>query len=218
MPRIGRDDVHHEGVLRIVESAREMPDWKASRFRKTEILYQNVRYFVSEAGRGAGRRHRYVLEPWPAELADIPARSIVYDAEYVANRDGGRSQAWLGLLLWPLQLAVSPLLGCLWSRTKRRLEGPLALNAKTATSRSLFCEYLLALALGVLAWPLVIYPSFFPDLSPLATAATAVALLVDGAMRYDRMQNDPEDLLGVVEWLNRFHGHRTRPRASRQNW
>ena len=193
-----------------------MPDWKASRFRKTEILYDDTRYFVAEASRAAGQRHRYVLEPWPTELADIPARSIVYDAEYVATRDGGRGQAWLGLLLWPLQLAISPLLGCLWSDTKRRLEGPLALNARAANSRSVFCEYLLALALGVLIWPLVIYPSLFPELSPVATAAGAAGLLVDAAMRYDRLQDDPEDLLGVVEWLTRFRWRQSRARAPDQ--
>ena len=205
MDRVGRDTVQREGRRLIVHSAREMPDWQARRFRRTRVVVGGQPFFVADAGRGADRRHRYVLEPWPDELADRPSRTIVYDDEYVALRDGGRLHAWMGLLLWPLQTLAAPLLGCLWHQTKRALEAPLALEARRATRQSIFAQYGIALALAAFSWPLAIHGAIAP-VSPFTTAGAAIVLLIDAAMRYEHLQNHPEDLLGCFEWLARLRG------------
>jgi hypothetical protein len=204
MQRVGRDSVQTEGPRRIVESAREMPEWQASQFRKTEVLFEDERFFVAEASRSPGRRYRYVLEPWPDDLADRPSRTILYDGEYIALRDAGRIRAWLGLLLWPAQALAMPVLGCLWNGTKRRLQGHLALNASRATNQSLLAEYVAVLLLGIYTWVLLLAPWAGSELSPLATASAAAALLLDAVLRYDHLQDHPEDLLGVGEWLVRL--------------
>jgi len=73
-----------------------------------------------------------------------------------------------------------PFLGCLWNRMKRSLEGPLALNARRATNRSLLAAYLLALLLVITTWVLLLAPWMAPALSPISTAGMAAGLLLDG--------------------------------------
>jgi hypothetical protein len=201
--RIGPDTLHREGARVIVTTRREMPDWKPSSFRRAEVVRDGERLFVEDVVRTDDRCFRYVLAPWPDDLADRPSRSIVYDAEYVAHRDGGRANAWLGLLLWPFQTLAAPVLGCLWNATKQRLQARAGVNAGRATFVSVFCEYLAVLALGILAWLTVLDRSLVP-VSPFAIFAAALALLADAAMRYDHLMDHPEDLLGVGEWLARF--------------
>jgi hypothetical protein len=204
LERVGRDRVHREGRRVIVQSPREMRDWYASSFRRVEVRYEGERYFVAEATRGGDRRMRYVLEPWPPELADRPSRSIVYGEEYVRLRDGGRGPAWVGLALWPLQAAAGPILGCLWCRPKRWLEPRVGMDASRATQQSLFGEYLLALCLVVLSWLSLLDRSLIAGASPLAPFGAALLLLADAVMRYDHLQDRPEDLLGVGEWIARI--------------
>ena len=203
MERVGPDTVHREGRRVIVRAAREMPDWTVSSFRRAEIRFEGEPYFVCEASRDDERRFRYVLEPWPADLYDRPSHHLTYDAEYVALRDGGRARAWIALLLWPLQMLTAPALGCLWNRTKRRLERHLGLNSGRATRVSLFCQYLVVLGLGLLAW-LSLLDASLVGVSPFALFGAAMVLLADAVMRYDHLQKNPEDLLGVGEWLARF--------------
>lgn len=204
MDRLGRDTIHREGCRVIVESPVLMPEWKASKFRPTEIVYQGDRFYVAEVSRGPDGRHRYRLDLWPEDLFDRPSRTILYEEEYVRLRDGDRSRAWLGLLAWPVLVLASPALGCLWNASKRGLQRRIGVDPRMSTLQSLFGEYVLALLLGVATYALMLGGSSVANASPLSTLAGSLVLLLDAAMRYDHLQKHPEDFLGVGEWLARW--------------
>lgn len=182
MDRLGRDTVHREGRRLIVQSPVPMPEWKASTFRRTEVVYRDEHYFVADVSKSTDGRHRYVLEPWPHGLCDRPSRTIRYEEEYIRLRDGNRARAWAALLLWPLLLCANPVIGCLWAATKRGLQRRVGLDPRLATLQALFCQGL--------RWQAIL--------------GAAMVLLLDAIMRYSHLQTHPEDFLGVGEWLTRF--------------
>ena len=67
-----------------------MDGWEVRHYRKTRVHFDGVAYHIlrQEATRSGGVR--YVLEPWPQELADAPAHEIHYDLAYVEARDAAR--------------------------------------------------------------------------------------------------------------------------------
>lgn len=197
--QLGPDRLRFEGERAIVESPREMPDWRASRFRRTEVRLEGERFFVAAVER-VGRGYRYRLELWPADLTDRPSHALDYDAAYVEARDAGRERAFLALALWPLVVVAMPLLGLLWHRSKRRLAGLLGLDPGRATRVSLLVQYVTVLVLGVLTWALTLAPEYAP-VTWRQTLITALVLLVDAAYRWDHAMDAPEEHLGLFEWL-----------------
>ena len=197
---VGPDLVHFEGRRLVVETRSPMPDWRATSYRRTAVVYEDRTYYVATEHQAGRRRFRYVLEPWPDDLHDRPARTVVYDDAYTAARNAGRGRAWASLLLWPVLETTSPLFGCLWSGAKQRLQAELGIDAYRATRRSMLGEYLLSLSFAVLFFLLLLDPSLAP-LSPLSALATSVVALVDAAYRWNHVMDHPHEHVGVFEWL-----------------
>ena len=167
----------------IVQSPVLMPEWKASKFRRTAVVYEDSRFFVAEATRGPDGCHRYVLEPWPDDKGDRPSRTILYEQEYVRLRDANRARAWVALFLWPAMVCANPVVGCLWTRTKRSLQRRLGLDPKLATLQALLCQYVLVLLLVVTTYAVMWGYVVVPGVSWPGVLVAALVLLLDAVMR-----------------------------------
>jgi hypothetical protein len=101
-------------------------------------------------------------------------------------------------------VCANPVVGCLWTRTKRSLQRRLGLDPRLATRQALLCQYLLVLLLVVTTYAVMWGYVVVPGVSWPGVLVAALLLLVDAVMRYDHLQKHPEDFLGVGEWLGRF--------------
>src|SRR5688500_1277582 len=136
---VGSDVVRFRGSALVVESAADMPDWDFRDYRRTAVLFRDRKYCVAEKRLVPGGWYRYVLEPW-VDGADVPGRTITYDAGYsaardAAARDGARRDRVSAALFF-----VSPLLGLLPARAKLALNDRYAFDPSTVTRQSVFLE------------------------------------------------------------------------------
>ena len=109
---VGADRVWTRGTTVVVESAADMPEWELRQYRRTAIVVGGQRYAVVEKRLLDGGGYRYVLEPWP-EGADVPGRTVVYDAEYANARDAAARLATRRDRVGKALFFVGPLLGLL---------------------------------------------------------------------------------------------------------
>lgn len=216
--KIGRDKVTFVGELVVIHARREMADWQVREFCRVPIHFQDRKYYLSEKG-PAERPYAfcYVLAPWPANLHEESKLSIVYDAEYVAERDGVARTDQAAEVSRLALLLIYPMLGFLWSGTKRRLAEHLGIIARRSTSASLFFEaFLLALYAVLWSWSggfaTVLFGLFGGGSFGAWTFGTAFFHLVvlgilcwDWVMRLDGLlREDVAYPIGFFEWLRRF--------------
>jgi hypothetical protein len=188
-----------------------MPDWKATRYRKTAVVFEERTYFVASRTPLSGGVWRYVLSPWPEDLNDEPGNVVHYDEAYVGEREAGRQaqqrheKRALGLFF------VNSLLGFLFSGVKLRLNERYAIDPIAATRRSVFFEFLVLINLGAL---LVIgsfasvlsgaYAGRLVEVFPLRILLFAAALVaIDAVIRKDRLERGGMRQYGFCEWLFR---------------
>jgi hypothetical protein len=137
---IGSDTVSLQGMTVVIEAACEMPEWRATRYRRTAVRIGAHTYFVSSKDRRPGGACRYVLEPWPEDHHDMPGNVVQYDPVYVKERDlrrreqARREKEAFGL--WVVRL----LLGFLPSGVKHRLNERYGFHPLTVTEQSLFIQ------------------------------------------------------------------------------
>jgi hypothetical protein len=195
-----------------------MPEWKATRYRKTAVVYGEQTYAVVSCMRLPAGGCRYVLEPWSPDDHDAPGNTVHYGETYVLERDALRREQSrlekkaLGLFL------VTWLLGFLYSETKLRLNERYAIHPVRITLASLFIEYLAFIGLMVL---LVILgaagglgPAFGASsqrvvgglLQPLPLILGIAVLAPDLVIRRSRAGTGAMTQYGLYEWaFRRLH-------------
>jgi len=147
---VGSDALLFKDGRLIVHSSCEMPEWKATRYRKTAVVFNERTYAVVSRLRLPAGGCRYVLEPWSPDDHDAPGNTVHYGEAYVLERDALRREQLrlekkaVGLFF------VTWLLGFLYSETKLRLNERYAIHPVAVTEHSLFIEYLALIGLMVL--------------------------------------------------------------------
>jgi hypothetical protein len=195
---VGPDRVRFSGDNLVVEAACEMPDWKATRYRRTAIVFRQRTYFVASSASQASGVHRYVLEPWPEDLHDEPGRIIDYHAAYALERDERRRRQARVERESLVLFFLSPLLGFLPSGLKLALNDRYGYDPVTVTGRSLFIQRLLMLMLMALA-PL----SLFAGIPIAPVAGLLLMVLVDLVIRQGRQLRGTMRQYGFWEWAVR---------------
>jgi hypothetical protein len=205
---IGRDRLYRAGERLILVSRVDMRLLHPRKYRRTTVTVDDRPYFVARREGGDGRDYRYVLEPWPTTVTDLPGAIVTYDAEFVTMRDSEmRSQSRL-VLAHRFLLPLMPVAGFMPSRLKLLLEDKLGIPARRSTFLSILLELAVFFALGVLSW-VVTYASLqagalggMPELVGPAKLYTAVSLLlVDTWFRYGSYVRGDRIPYGVGEWL-----------------
>lgn len=207
------DRVWVDGEDRIVVAARALPDWQATSFRRTAVVFRDVTYYVADVlskdpGRPApknDRGFRYRLSPWPDSLMDRPSRTIVYDSAEVQRREREHRSTIMGVFasvsLISLCVPIYPLLGLLPSFIKAALQKRFQISSLTTTRWSLRVEYWIALAAAVTAFASLIAPVPIHPGPIWLAPITSLACLVDFFARWDRVNEREHLQYGFLEWL-----------------
>jgi hypothetical protein len=196
---IGRDRIRFHGRAVLVESDVDMGDWEFRTYRRTAVLFRDVRYFVSEKRLLPDGSYRYRLEPWNADLTDLPGAVIEYDESYVVARDRARREGARRDRESAALFFVSPLLGFLPSRLKLTLNDRYAFDPRDVTGQSLFLErvllYMLIALLAIGGFTRVLGAALF------WVAGAAVAVAIDLVVRTGRLEVGEMEQPGFCEWI-----------------
>jgi hypothetical protein len=202
------DQVFSRGDALFVSSLREMPDWRVSAFRKTQVAFADRPYFVAVVEVGRDGRRLYHLRPWEPTDTDPPGRVIEYNMEYVLAREESVSRARRHWAASGFILFLAPLVGFLPAHLKKQLEDRFDLDSRMATRYSLVLEWGLLLAFS--SWMVAsalgktILAGWDPELQMVLILAPDAVIrtvwLIDGSRFY-----------GFYEWLARVFARRGGP-------
>jgi hypothetical protein len=193
--RLGTDRLIDEGDDLVVY-APPMDGWTVRKFRRLAILVEGRRYYVGERRELNPRVVRYQLHRWPDDDTDLAGGELVYDEQFVLERDVAASDRRIRQQQRLLRWALQPLYGFRWEAAKRRAHVAWGFHPRTITKYSLYLQWVLILLLS--AWVIFI-PTFV--YGPIAF------LLIDGFFRVAELFRDPEVPYGFYEWL--FHWRKT---------
>ena len=224
--QVGPDRVTLSPRQVIIEAVRLMPDWQVREFKPSPIYFEDRKYrLIAKQPAEKPFAIRYVLEPCPESGLDAGKTFFTYDAESVAERDGGHREGAKTEVASKALLPLYPMLGFLWSGTQRRLE-KFGFVSHSITGISVFVGFCLVflhtvsavilinsslrsgkLALGGLIR--LMSNSNELSLGPVALpilwldVVLEVALIVDVAMRYTYLSRDDQWCGGFLEWVFR---------------
>jgi hypothetical protein len=223
---VGPDRVTIREQQVIIEAKHPMPDWEVRELNPVPIYFEDRKFHLVHKGK-AERPYavRYSLQPWPEGHSSGTMLFFNYDAEAVAERDGGRRVGQRDELFRAFLIPVYPFLGLLWSGTQRRLTrfgfvphaisgvsifitfclafgqmvfASIMLNASARTGKVMVGGYIRALAGGD---HFHIGPVSIPVW--LFDCLLMLALVADFAIRYSNYLREDQWAGGFLEWLVR---------------
>jgi hypothetical protein len=203
--KVGDDLVTRRGEQLVVCSKVDMDDWQIQQNRKTVIYINDETWCVVGKEYSDTKSVRYLLDPWPEPLKEIPGRRIRYNEEYVKARNEAEERKKKEDAYSPILHHLRAFIGFLPSRVKSRIEADYGIPARSATIVSIVFELLLFFLSGAFlqiftygtmgAFELVVFvPTFI---------ISTLALLIDLVMRYRSYLREDLYPLGAFEWLIR---------------
>src|SRR5262245_5944757 len=88
--QVGPDRVTISGSEVIIEAKRAMPDWEVRELNPIPLYFEDKKFFLVEKRKAAAPYAvRYLLHPWPEDQSIGTKLFYSYDAEAVAEREGG---------------------------------------------------------------------------------------------------------------------------------
>lgn len=142
------DQIWADLNARWIVTPEPVRNWRAARYRKVRIQLEGLPYAITGAGQMADRRYLYTLTPWDEHDHDLPGLAMVYDEDWVRQRESLRREEnkirHIGFGLYLL----APLAGFLPEISKHRLEDRFGLDMRLATRFSLFLQAGLCLSGG----------------------------------------------------------------------
>jgi hypothetical protein len=201
---VGKDRVILQETTLIIDSKADMPDWYARQYRHVAIKYKENYYYVIEKQQLESRRYRYILELWPADLHDLPGKTIEYDVEYTQARDSIAATIKRANQINQILTPFSPILGLLPEWIKLALEEKFGLNRWNITQYSVYLETLALINAGVLlvintyVGDVAIFA--FPGLNMFWLYTYIMVLLPDLIVRWDAVMRESQ-AYGFYEWL-----------------
>ncbi len=205
---MGDDRIARRGEQLVVCSKVDMDEWQIQQNRKTAIYINDEVWCLVGKQYTAAKEVRYLLDPWPEPLREIPGRRIRYDEEYVNARTEAEKKRKLGAVASPVLYHFRALIGFLPSRVKSTIEVNFGVPARNATFISIIIELLLFFVLGAFLQiftygamrqpELVVFIPVFIVLGPV--------LFLDLVIRYNSYIREDASPLGVFEWVIRRKG------------
>jgi hypothetical protein len=193
--RIGPDEVviADDGV--VVLSPADMR-WPVREFCRVPIWFRETRYYLrSKEFEATHQRYVYRLCHWPADHAQASSETIVYDDQYVAERDADsaltRNKERMRLFL----LLFYPFLGMFWSDFKNRVLSPLGFASDSITRLSVFVSFNIFYVVGV-------FVGWLGGRDSLLLWGIMIIFGLDTFVRYSQsLKFDVQRHWGFLEWL-----------------
>lgn len=209
---VGKDCLTISGDFVIIDAAREIPEWQVREFQRMPIFLGDFKYFLRQKGAAEPPfAVRYLLERWPddADFAAAPI-SFTYDEQFVAERDAEQARLKRFERLGMVLMCLYPLLGFLWSGTKRRLV-PAGFVPRTITGVSIFsCVCLLLLQGTFIRMRLGLFTLLFGKIHRIEMGLLGLDyllfafMIVDIVLRFDQhIKNTAEYPWGFGEWITK---------------
>lgn len=196
---VGSDRIlFKEGHL-IIHSRCDMIDWRATKYRKTLVLFNGVTYFLDRKSQLPDGMFHYKLERLKGDYHDIPSKIVPYDEAYVLERDAFYRKLEKRRKTWMILRFTQPLLGFLPSSVKEKLHDTYGLHPVTMTAYSLFLEYLFVLLASTL-FVIHLFTRALGSLFDFAPVAVIVTLL-DAMIRYNCVFSEMDVPFGFYEWI-----------------
>jgi hypothetical protein len=207
---VGKDHLTITEHFVVIDAVIEMPDWEVREFQRVPIFLGEVKFFLRQKAVGEKPfAWRYLLERWPqdAHFSAAPL-SFTYDEEFVRERDAEHSRAATLDKLSRALLCLYPLLGFLWSGTKKKLI-PAGFVPRTITGVSIFSCLCLLLLQGTFIRMRVGLVSFlFGNVAKLNLGLLVAdyvlfgLMLLDIVFRFDQhVRSNTEYPWGFCEWI-----------------
>jgi hypothetical protein len=203
--RVGDDRIKRRGEQLVVCSKVDMDEWQIQQYRKTAIYINDEVWCLVGKQYMAAKEVRYLLDPWPELLKEIPGRRIRYDEEYVKARTEAERKRKIEAGVGPVLHHFKALIGFLPSRVKSRIQASFGVPARNATFISIIIELFLFFVLGAFLQIFTFGAMRQPGLAvyiPVFIVLVPV-LFVDLVMRYNSYIREDASPLGVFEWVVR---------------
>jgi hypothetical protein len=200
--RVGDDRVVRRGKQLVVHSNVDMEEWQIQQTRKTAIYIHDEAWCLVEKQYAPANKVRYLLDPWPENLHQIPGRRIWYDEEYVRSRNEAQRKRRIEKGVGPVLYHLRAFIGLLPSRTKSRIEADFGVPARKATFLSIILELMALFMLGAMLLIFVIGAMIHPLLvfSIPIFIVLVISISLDLIMRYHSYLRDDASPWGLFEW------------------
>lgn len=209
--RVGRDVLTIQGDQVIIDAAQEMPDWEVREFRRMPIFVGEFKFFLRQ--RTVAQKPfamRYVLDRWPEDaVIDAAPFSFTYNEEYVRERDAAYESERRLDKLGAALMCFYPVLGFLWSGTKKKLV-PAGFIPRSITGVSIFsCLCLMVLQGTFIRMRLGLFTLLFGRMGKLELGLLTLdyllfgLMLVDIVLRFDQHLKGVEHPWGFCEWITK---------------
>lgn len=202
---IGRDKVQVGDFTVTVFAMRPMADWTVREFSIVPIYFRGHKFHLKKTLEGpAPFACRYELAPWHPELGMESSLSIVYDEDYVTDRDRDHRTDRRYDHLHSALFGIYPLLGFCWSGFKERVLSRIGFEPVEITEASVFLAFSFFVVEGIFAGAFhtgFLTVMFGRRVLFWLDAALLILLPADSAVRYGHVIRGDSCPGGFLEWL-----------------
>jgi hypothetical protein len=204
---VGRDKVQVGDLTVTVFAMRAMADWTVREFSIVPIYFRGHKFYLKRRLEGpAPFACRYELAPWYPQLGQESSLSIVYDEDYVADRDRDYRTDRRNDHLHSALFGIHPLLGFCWSGFKEGVLSRIGFEPVDITEASIFIAFGFFMVEGIFAF--YFRGGFLGFVFSRMWLiwldwALLVVLPLDCAVRYGHIIRGDAHPEGFLEWLFR---------------
>lgn len=209
---VNKDYLTISGDYVIIDAAHEIPEWQVREFQRLPIFLGDFKFFLRHKAAGQPPfAMRYTLERWPDNAHfDAAPISFTYDEQFVAERDAEHARLKRYEKLGAGLMCLYPVLGFLWSGTKKKLV-PAGFVPRSITGVSIFtCVCLLLLQGTFIRMRLGLFTLLFGKIQRIETGLLGLDyllfafMIVDIVLRFDQhIKNTAEFPWGFGEWITK---------------
>jgi hypothetical protein len=202
---VGPDKVQVGDFTVTVFAMRPMVDWTVREFSIVPIYFRGHKFYLKKKIDGpAPFACRYELAPWYPQLGLESSLSIVYDEDYVADRDRYFRTDRRNDHLHSALFGIYPLLGFCWSGFKERVLSRIGFEPVDITEASIIIAFSFFMMEGIFAFYFrsgFLAALFGQRLLFGLDWTLLVVLPLDCAMRYGQVIRGDSFPAGFLEWL-----------------
>lgn len=204
---VGRDKVQVGDRTVTVFAMRAMADWTVREFSIVPIYFRGHKFYLKKRLEGlAPFACRYELAPWYPQLGMESSLSIVYDEDYVADRDRDFRTDRRNDHLHSALFSIYPFLGFCWSGFKEGVLSRIGFEPVDITEASICIAFGFFLVEGIYAF--YFHGGFLGFVFSRMWLiwldwALLVVLPLDCAVRYGHIIRGDSHPEGFLEWLFR---------------
>lgn len=208
---VGKDHLTITAENVIIDAAHEITDWQIREFQRMPIFVGEFKFFLRNKVPGQKPfAMRYFLERWPEDAHfDAALVSFTYDEQFVRDRDAEHGDCERSDKLGAALMCLYPVLGFLWSGTKKKLV-PCGFVPRSITGVSIFtCVCLMILQGTFIRMRMGFITMIFGHMKSLELGLLGldylllVVMLVDVVFRFDQHIKNVENPWGFGEWITK---------------